>query len=76
MIALNAFIFVSSIRLSDEINQFEKNTYELTRENQNLEQNMYTLDSLQYAQKIAPSLDFHAADEPLYLNTSNYALKP
>lgn len=76
MIAINVLIFVSSIHLSDEINQFEEKIQLLTKENQSLEQNVYTIDSLRYAQKVAPSLNFQPADDPLYLDTSNYALKP
>lgn len=76
LLLVNVFIFVSSIRLSEEINQYEKNTAKLKQKNEDLENQIYRIDSLQHARFVAPQMNFTVVSSPLYLNGLNYALKP
>ena len=69
----NVFIFLNSIKLSDEINHFEKETKNLHQENLNIENKIYEVDSLQYAASMASELDFTQKAEPIYLENLKYA---
>ena len=73
LIAGNIFVFVYSLNLSDDINHFEKGIEKLHQENLNLENNIYEVDSLQYAASMAAKLDFIKKAEPSYLENLKYA---
>lgn len=74
LITVNIFVFVHSIKLSDEINQFEAETKTLHQENSSLENQMYQIDSLQYAASVAASFNFTQKAQPVYLENLKYAL--
>ena len=69
----NAYIFVNSIRLGNQITSYEKDIKTLYTANMDLENKAYSMDSLQFAASIAAQLNFTQAKEPLYLNGLNYA---
>ncbi len=74
LVVVNIFIFVNSIGLSDNINKFESDTKTLHQENLNLENEVYQIDSLQYAASVAASLNFSQKAQPIFLENLKYAL--
>lgn len=76
LIAVNIYIFVSSIRLSSTINTYENSIEKLDLENKELENKSIQVDSLQYAASLAAKLKFQKDAQPLYLKTSEYAFRP
>lgn len=75
LISVNVFIFLSGMKLSKQINYFEKETKRLHQENIDLEKKAYEADSLQYAASVAAQLDFTKKAEPYFLENLRYALK-
>ena len=75
LILLNIFIFCSSLKLSDDINNFENKINQLHIENLALEKKVSDLSSLKYAESLAPSLGFTKINMPTYLDKLNVALK-
>ncbi|MBI4008897.1 hypothetical protein HY357_01575 [Candidatus Roizmanbacteria bacterium] len=73
LLSANVFVFIHSIKLSDEINHFEKEIKVLHQENLSLENKMYEIDSLQYASSIATQLNFTDKAQPIYLENLKYA---
>lgn len=76
LLFVNMYTFISSIRLSDDINTFEQQTAIYKLKNQDLEEKIYKVDSLQHARETATSMNFTENTTPLYMNGPNYALKP
>lgn len=76
LLFINMYTFVSSIRLSDDIDTFERQTAILKQKNQDLEEKIYKVDSLQHARDVASAMNFTQNPTPLYMNGPNYALKP
>lgn len=75
LVVANIAIFVSGMRLSEQINFYEKETKRLHQENLELEQKMYEVNSLQHAASLAAQLDFKKKAEPYYLHQIGFALK-
>lgn len=75
LVILNVGLFVYSIRLSDEINIFEKETRKLHQLNIGLEKETSYYDSYQFAASKAASLGFVKKSTPLFLENLRYALK-
>ncbi|OGK27096.1 hypothetical protein A3C28_04910 [Candidatus Roizmanbacteria bacterium RIFCSPHIGHO2_02_FULL_39_9] len=69
----NIFVFLQSIKLGDQINKYEKEINRLHQENLVLENNVYEVDSLQYASSMAASLNFTQKAEPTFLDELKYA---
>jgi len=76
LVGANVAIFVHSIRLSDEINRFERDLKTVHQENLSLEKKVNEIDSLRFADSIAASLGFVKKAQPLYLDHLKYAKKP
>lgn len=76
LLFVNIYTFVSSIRLSEDINNYEKQIAQLEQQNQDLENQTYKINSLKYAQDLAQSAGFTNTASPIYLNGPNYAFKP
>jgi len=68
LIAANIFAFVMSMKQSQEIQNFESKTHQLKLENSDLEESMYSVNSLQYAASAAAELAFTAKAKPYYLH--------
>jgi len=73
LISANTYVFIHSIKLSDKINHFEKETKILHQENLTLENKIYDVDSLKYASSMAAQLDFTKKAQPEYLDNLQYA---
>ncbi len=76
LLAVNIYIFVSGIKLSDKINQYEGQISQLTNENLDLENQTYEVDSLQFASSMAAKFKFDQKAQPIYFENLNYALRP
>lgn len=74
LLVTNFFIFVSGIKIGDEINYFEKETRVFHQQNVELEKQKSSLSSLQYAASIAATLDFTKKSQPIYLDNLPYAM--
>lgn len=74
LIFINIIIFVSGIKLSDEISYFEKEISVYHQQNVELEKQKSTLGSLQYAASIAAVLDFSKKSQPVFLESLQYAM--
>lgn len=68
LIAANIFTFVMSMKQSQNIQNFEVKTQQLKLENSELEESMYSINSLQYAASRAADLSFTAKAKPYYLH--------
>ncbi len=75
LVILNIGVFISSIRLADEISFFEIETKKLHRENVELEKEISFYDSYQYAASQAAELGFIKKATPVYLENLQYAFK-
>lgn len=73
LIVSNLLLFYSSIKLSDDISLFEKKIQKIHHENLNFEKELARLSSLQFAQKIADSLNFTKKSQPSLLEKLVYA---
>jgi hypothetical protein len=74
LIVGNVYVFVSGIKLGDEISYFEGKTREFHRQNLELEKQASTFNSYQYAASMAADLKF-VKKPPQYLESLKYALK-
>ena len=75
LIGANIFIFLSGMKLSEQINFYETETKKLHQENIDLEKKAYEANSLQHAASIAGELDFTKKAEPYFLESLRFALK-
>lgn len=73
LIVANIFAFVMSMKQSQSIQEYETKTYALKLENSDLEESMYSVNSLQYAASRAADLTFTAKAKPYYLHTMGVA---
>ena len=72
-ISINIYVFLHSLKLSDQVNQFENEINNLHQENLSLESKIFAVDSLQYAASIAAQFDFSQKAQPVYLENLKYA---
>lgn len=70
---INVHIFVSGMRLGDEINYFESEVVKFRQENSELEKHVYEIDSLQHAASLSAALDFTKKVQPYYIDNFTYA---
>lgn len=75
LIFFNIFLFCSSLKISDEINNYENKISALHRENLVLEKTVSDLSSLKFAESMASLLGFTKKNIPTYLEKLNVALK-
>lgn len=75
LLIANAGLFVSTIKLSNEINTFEKETQRLHQINIDLEKEISQYDSYQFIASQAANLGFVRKSSPLYLDNLRYAFK-
>jgi len=74
LVVSNIYIFVSGIKISDEINRYESEITKIHQENIDLEKKTYEVESLKYTASMAASLNFIEKPAPLILNKAAYAL--
>lgn len=74
LMVVNVFVFMSGIKLSDDISKYDSETLALKKENTELEKQVYEISSLQYAASISAQLDFSQQTKPLYFTSFKYAL--
>jgi hypothetical protein len=70
---INVYTFVSGISSGNEINRMEKSIISLRQENQELENKIYSLNSLEHAASAAASMNFINKSTPIYLESLKYA---
>ena len=70
----NVIVFAKSVKLSDHIQELEKNTAELKAENAELKRTVYDENSLSNLAELADQLGFTKKAEPIYLETPDFAL--
>lgn len=75
LVVANIFVFVSQMRLGEDINYYEKEVRRLHQENIELEKKAYAANSLQYAASKAAEMEFVKKTEPYFLENLRYALK-
>ncbi len=75
LIAANVYIFLSGMKVSEQINFFEAQTKKLQQENIELEKKAYAANSLQHAASVAAELNYTKKAEPYFLNNLRFALK-
>lgn len=73
LIIANIFLVYFSIKLGDQISQFEEKTDKIKQENLLLEKELSYYSSLEFAKKIAKKLDFIENPQYSYLDKSVYA---
>lgn len=73
-IFFNIYFFFLSIKLGDEIALCEKKIEKIHHENINLEKELSSFDSLEYAEKLASKMDFTKKAEVYFLENLKYAL--
>lgn len=73
LIALNIFVFMNGVKLSDEVYFYEGEISKIKAENIKLEQKVYMVDSVTYAASVAAELDFSKKSETLFLEEVGYA---
>lgn len=73
LVAINVYIFVAGMYLSDDINRFDLEIKKLTRENLMLERQVYEAQSLQYAASLSAKLDFTKKSQPIFFESLKYA---
>lgn len=69
----NIYIFISGIKLSDELNYYENQTNLYHQENIELEKKINQLSSLQNTASLAAELNFSEKPTPLVLGNMPYA---
>ncbi len=74
LIGANVFIFLSGMKVSEQINFYETETKKLKQENIDLEKKAYAAESLQNAASVAAQLEFTKKAEPYFLENLRFAL--
>ncbi len=70
----NIILFARSVSLSDSIVKMEQQTDHLKTANQQLEQKLFSLNSLNRIDKVADYLGFTKSAQVLELQTDKYAM--
>lgn len=70
----NVYVFVSGVKLSDELSHYDSEISRLNQENLELEKRVYSVESLTHAASIAAELNFTNAAPPVYLDEQRFAL--
>lgn len=71
--AVNLYIFVAGMYLSDDINRYDTQISKLSEENLRLEKDVYEAESLQYAASLSASLNFTEKSQPVFFDSLKYA---
>jgi cell division protein FtsL len=75
LLFFNVYVFVSNLRLGDEIKTFDKKIVFLRQENLDLETKIFKLNSYENIASVAAQLNFVKKEMPVYLEDLKYAYK-
>ena len=75
LIGINITLFIKGIRLSDDITYYENELGVLKDENDEIEQQIYKLESYTIIASHAAELKYGKYNEPIYSQRPRYALK-
>lgn len=75
LIIMNIGIFMHGISLGDDVNKYEQEITRLKKSNMELEQHMYSLESITQTASLAAELKYDRFHDPLYIEKPQYALK-
>ncbi len=73
LFVVNVLVFVSGVRLSDEIMSYDIETKRLHQENLELEKRVFDTGSLQHAASVAAEMNFTEKSTAIYLNNQKFA---
>lgn len=73
LVVANVYIFVSGIRIGDEINYLERETKVLHEQNVGLNAKISLFNSLKYAGSVAEKMNFKKKSSPIYLENLGFA---
>ncbi len=75
LIIVNIALFVSSIKLGNEISVYEQSTEKIHEQNLELQKEVARFDSFQYAASAAAALNFVQQSTPVYVGNMEFAKK-
>ncbi len=75
LIIVNIALFVSSIKLGDDIAMYEQTTEKIHEQNLELQKEVARFDSFQYAASEAAALNFVQQSAPVYVGNMEFARK-
>ncbi|MFA9289027.1 MAG: hypothetical protein ACEQSA_04060 [Weeksellaceae bacterium] len=75
LVIMNVGIFMHGISLGDDVNKYEQEISRLKKSNMELEQQMYSLESITQTASLAAELKYDRFHDPLYIDQPQYALK-
>lgn len=73
LVIINVTYFVKGIKLSDEVNYYEKQVTKYKQANAEIEQNIYSLESLSKTASLAAELKFGKFNDPIFPDKPQYA---
>lgn len=68
LVLANIFFFYFSLKLANEIGNYEVKINKIHHENINLETELAKVSSLNYARQLAEKMDFNQKAQPIFLN--------
>jgi len=74
LLSVNIFLFSRSIIIGDNIVKLENDIHQVQLSNMDLEQKLYTLDSLDNLTQEATAMGFTKETQPVNLNSITFAL--
>ncbi len=75
LMSANIVLFAQTVSISDSIVKMEQETIKIKTENQQLEQKLFSLNSLNRIDKVADYLGFTQSAQVLELDNVKYAMK-
>jgi cell division protein FtsL len=75
LLFFNIYVFVSNLRMGEEIKAFDKKIILLRQENLDLETKIFKLNSYENIASLAADLNFVKKEMPVYLEDLKYAYK-
>lgn len=75
LVIINVTYFVKGVKLGDEISNYEKELKKLQQQNNDFEQNIYTLESISKTTSVAAELKYGKYNDPLFSDAPQYAYK-
>lgn len=69
----NIYIFGQGVQLSNEIHRFEEEITQISKENLELETQIFQRNSLQHAATVSAEMDFVKRAQPVYVGEPGYA---
>jgi len=73
LVIVNVFIFIKGIGLSEQISYYENEIKNLQRENIEIEQKIYTFESITKTASMAADLEYGKYNKPIFTEKPQYA---